>query len=84
MISRTKRKNGHASVEQRFDALVGDFDNLKRDVGKLLHSVGRNAVDDITDSAGTAVRDAVRTRPLGALAVAASVGALVGALFLRE
>ena len=84
MIGRAKRKNGHASVEQRFDALVGDFATLKSDVGKLLHSVGRNAVNEVTDSAGSAVRDAVRTRPLGALAVAASVGALVGALILRE
>jgi len=84
VISRTKRKNGHANVEQSFDTLVDDFETLKGDVGKLIHSVGRSAVDDVRNSAGTAVRDAVRTRPIGALALAAGVGAVVGALLLRE
>jgi hypothetical protein len=41
VISLTKPKAGHASIEQRFDSLVSDFDILRTDIGRLLHSVGR-------------------------------------------
>jgi uncharacterized protein YjbJ (UPF0337 family) len=61
------------------NAAGGAKDAVRHAAGKLDRALGFDAVT----SAGSALRDAVSTRPFGALAVAAGIGALVGALIAR-
>jgi uncharacterized protein YjbJ (UPF0337 family) len=61
------------------NAAGGAKDAVRQAAKKLDHALKPEAVA----SAGSAVRDAVRTRPVKTLAVAAGVGALVGALIVR-
>ena len=61
------------------NAVGGAKDAVRHATGKLDRALDIDAVA----SAGSALRDAVRTRPVGALAVAAGIGALLGALIMR-
>ena len=60
-------------------AVGGAKDAVRQTARDLEHTLGLDAVASV----GSAVRDAVRTQPLRAVAVAAGIGALVGALFVR-
>ena len=61
------------------NAVGGAKDAVRNAAGILNRALDPDAVAN----AGSSVRDAVRTRPVGALAVAAGIGALVGALIVR-
>jgi uncharacterized protein YjbJ (UPF0337 family) len=61
------------------NAVGGAKDAVRQAAGKLDRTLNTDAVA----RAGSAMSDAVRTRPVGTLAVAAGIGALLGALIAR-
>ena len=72
---------GNAEIRKgKMESAVGCAKDAVRQTARdLEHTLGLDAIA----GAGSAVRDAVMTRPLRAVAVAAGIGALVGALFVR-
>ena len=61
------------------NAVGGAKDAVKEAAKKLNHTLDRAGIG----TTGSAVRHAVRTRPLEAVALAAGIGAMVGALIRR-
>jgi uncharacterized protein YjbJ (UPF0337 family) len=74
-------------AEGKADKLKGKVENAvggaKDAVRQAARNLDRRLDLDSVARAGSAVRDAVKTRPVEALAVAAGVGALLGALIAR-
>ena len=81
--------NGDTKLEAegKADKLKGKVENAvggaKDAVRQAARNLDRRLDLDSVARAGSAVRDAVKTRPVEALAVAAGVGALLGALIAR-
>ncbi len=84
----------HNDVRQELNALKDDLMTLRSDLGRTANAAidgGREACNHLADKAAEeinhgvdAARETVSHRPLTAMAVAAGVGVLLGALICRR
>ena len=83
------RLTGDAKLEAegKADKARGKVENavggVKDAVRQATRNFERSLPQDAVESARLAVGDAVRTRPIGALAIAVGIGAVLGALIAR-
>jgi len=67
-------------VQRDLVALRNDVSRLTQEVTNYVSKTGRQAVRDVNQQ----LEDAVRERPFAAVSIAAGLGLLVGAIFLRR
>jgi len=67
-------------VQHDLGALRNDVSRLSKEVSAYVSETGRKAVRDANEQ----LEDAVRERPLVAIAIAAGLGLLFGAIFWRR
>jgi ElaB/YqjD/DUF883 family membrane-anchored ribosome-binding protein len=67
-------------VQRDLGALRNDVSRLSKEVSTYLSETGRKAFRDANEQ----LEDAVRERPLVAIAIAAGLGLLFGAIFWRR